>query len=90
MVEYQYEKTVVECAEDDGWYVKKITFQGVRGGPDRVFIKGGRTVWIEFKDWGKDADPLQAKVHREMRAAGAEVYVCDRPSKALKILGLTN
>lgn len=89
MVEYQYEKTVVQKAEAAGWYVKKYAFVGVRGGPDRMFIKDGRVVFIEFKDQGKTAEALQAKCHREMREAGAEVHCLDNPWAALRVLGLS-
>lgn len=88
MAEISVEGTVVGIAEAQGWFVRKIVWPGHKGAPDRVFIKDGRVVWIEFKDRGKPAHPLQARKHREMAAAGASVYLCDNVKDAAKILGL--
>lgn len=82
------EETVANIAEAQGWFQRKVHW-GInrRGAPDRVFIKGGRTVWIEFKD---DATPglLQNREHRRMRDAGAELHVVDNIEDGLRILGL--
>lgn len=88
MVEKAVESPVCVRAERAGWFVRKVGWLGRIGAPDRVFIKGGRTVWIEFKDGGKEARLSQQLEHDRMRAAGAEVYVCDNVSDALRILGL--
>jgi hypothetical protein len=88
MVEIAVEMPVVKRAERAGWFVRKVGWIGRRDAPDRLFIKGGRTVWIEFKDYGEVARLSQKLEHERMRAAGAEVYVCDTVSEALRILGL--
>lgn len=88
MVEKAVEMPVVARAEKAGWFVRKVAWTGRIGAPDRVFIKGGRTVWIEFKREGKTARLAQTLEHDRMRAAGAEVYVCDNVSDALKALGV--
>lgn len=79
---------VVRRAEQAGWFVRKVVWAGRIGAPDRVFIKGGRVVWIEFKGKGEMARLSQTLEHDRMRTAGAEIHVCDNAFDALKILGL--
>lgn len=88
MVEAEVEGTVVGKAERAGWFVRKIAYVGRRAAADRLFIKGGRTVWIEFKRPGKTARPGQALEINRMKGAGAEVHVVDRVEDGLAILGL--
>lgn len=88
MVEANVELTVVMKAEKDGWFVRKIAYPGRRGATDRVFIKNGRTVWIEFKDTGKEAQALQARNRQKMIDAGAECHVVDNIMDGLRILGI--
>lgn len=88
MVELGVEMPVVRRAEAAGWFVRKVQWVNRIGAPDRVFIKGNRTVWIEFKDAGKKPRKAQELEHDRMRAAGAEIYYCDNAYDALKILGL--
>lgn len=89
MVERTVEYTVVGLAEKQGWFCRKIVWPGHRGAPDHVFIKGGRVVWIEFKDQDEPLSPLQARKHRAMLAAQAEVHAVDRVRDGAAILGLT-
>ena len=79
---------VVRRAEKAGWFVRKLAWPGRIGAPDRVFIKDGRVVWIEFKDAGKRPRKSQELEHDRMKAAGAEIYWCDNVLEALQILGI--
>lgn len=88
MVESAVEMPVVKRAEAAGWFVRKVQWVNRIGAPDRVFIKGGRVVWIEFKDRGQVPRKSQELEHDRMRAAGAEIHYCDNSFDALKILGL--
>lgn len=85
-IEDDIETKVVHEAELAGWFVRKLGWVGRTSAPDRLFIKKGRVVFIEFKAPGKDANPTQAKEHDRMRDKGAEVYVCDSIREALAIL----
>jgi hypothetical protein len=87
-MEANAESIVVTRAEATGWWVRKVSWVNRKAAPDRVFAKNGRTVWIEFKDKGKEPGLLQTREHAEMRRAGMEVYTCDTVLEALKILGL--
>lgn len=79
-----------KIAKRNGWFVEKIMKTGRGGFPDRLYIKDGREVHIEWKALGKKATPLQLERHAEMRAHGAEVYVVDNIDDANRILGIGN
>lgn len=88
-VETAIENHVVEKAEAAGFFVRKVTWQGRKSAPDRVFSREDRgTVWIEFKAPGEDARTDQKLEHKRMRAAGMEVHVCDSAASAKRILGI--
>lgn len=88
MIEKAVELPVVHRAEKAGWFVRKLAWPGRNGAPDRVFIKDGRVVWIEFKRPGKKPRLSQELEHDRMKAAGAEIYWCDNVLEALQILGI--
>ena len=87
-MESAVEMPVVRRAEAAGWFVRKVSWVGRNGAPDRLFAKDGRDVWIEFKDHGKVPTLLQLQEHKRMREAGMEVYVFDNAHDALKVLKL--
>jgi hypothetical protein len=79
-------QAALDFAESRGWWQAKFVSPSKRGVPDRIFIRKGRVVFIEFKRRGKEATTQQKKRHREMRAHGAEVYVVDNLAEAKRIL----
>ena len=87
-VEDTIESTVVGKAERAGWFTRKVAWTGRTSAPDRVFIKDGRTVWIEFKRAKKKAVGLQAKEGQEMMDHGAEWHSVNTIADGLRILGL--
>lgn len=97
-MEANVEMPVVRRAERGGWFVRKLGWIGRTGAPDRFFAKktkrcpscgrSSRIVLIEFKDTDEEPTLNQIEEHKELRDAGVEVYVCDRPDEALRILGL--
>lgn len=88
------ESTIEEvCCEDAkaaGWKVKKISFPGSRGALDRMFVKDGRIVFIEFKRPGKlkNTSTSQDDTIKELTEAGAECHVVDTPLAVYRILGI--
>lgn len=83
------EDTVVASAENAGWLVRKLSYVGRRGAPDRWFMKDGVVIFVEFKRSGKKrADPLQQREHLRMRNAGFTVHVIDNIESGLALLGL--
>lgn len=80
---------VVRRAERAGYYVRKVSWVGRNGAPDRLFARKDRgQVYIEFKAPGEVPRRLQREEHKAMREAGIEVHVCDSVSDALRILWL--
>lgn len=88
--ESKIEKDSVKMAEVDGWYSRKFTSPGRRGAFDRVFMKAGRIVWIEYKDPERKLklDPLQGVEYRKLKAHGAEAFVCESTEGTCQILGI--
>lgn len=82
------EGTVCNWAEEDGWHVRKLGYPGRRGAPDRMFIKDGRVVFVEFKRPGKKADALQRRELSKLLAHGADVLTCDSIEEACAHLGI--
>lgn len=76
------ESDATDFAEGHGWWTCKFTSPGLRGVPDRIYLRERigikRTVFVEWKKDGEPPSVQQLKRHREMRNAGAEVYVLDR------------
>lgn len=68
---------VCRLAKDAGWLVFKFVSPSNSGVPDRIFIKDGRVVFIEFKAPGKKPTMLQNRIITKIRKAGIEAYVCD-------------
>ena len=88
MAESQIEKTVCNKAEAAGFLVRKVQWVGRRGAPDRLFIRNGEHIWIEFKDGDKPPSALQLNNRKHMRLAGAEVHVVGTVKHGLEVLGL--
>ena len=83
------ERPAVKLAKDQGWKVRKLSFIGTRGAPDRLFGRAGRAVLIEFKAPGEEPTIQQSRRHAELREAfGFEVHVCDSVDRAKEILDL--
>lgn len=79
------EKRACDWAEADGWYVRKFSAPGRRGVPDRIFIKNGRVVFIEFKT--EKGKPTQLQKHEllELQNAGVEAYIA-RTAEEVKLI----
>ena len=71
------ESTVCNTARKHGWLVRKFASPGRRGVPDRLFMRNGVSLFIEFKATGKRASHQQKTEHNNIRRAGIEVYVID-------------
>lgn len=85
-LESKVESETKRYAESRGWWCVKFVSPGLRGVPDRLFIREGRHVFIEFKRPGEEPTEQQYKRHREMRAHGAEVHWTDNLEQAKEIL----
>lgn len=77
MLERDIESWSSRKARDAGWWNRKFTSPGNRSVPDRIFGKGGRVFWVEFKATGKVPTELQEEEHKLMRQHGLTVYWTD-------------
>jgi hypothetical protein len=74
-LESKVEKDCVDWAQSQGWLTMKYT--GERGYPDRIFIKGGATIWVELKREGNEPTKAQRYKIRKLKEAGADAYWTD-------------
>ena len=77
MLESKIEKEVTKYAELLGWLAYKFTSPGKRGVPDHIYFKEGRTLLIEFKQWGKMPSNLQRLHINKIEAQLIDVYIID-------------
>ena len=87
--EKKLEKRCSDLAKANGWYTRKFSSPSNRGVPDRIFIKEGRVVFIEFKAPGNEPTPLQAHEIDLIRKKGGNVYwvsIVENFKRALDIL----
>lgn len=72
--EQSIEDRVVAFAKKKGWKVYKFKAPGNRGVADRIFLKSGRTFFIEFKKPRGVTAKLQRVFQRDMLAEGFGSY----------------
>lgn len=83
------ERRIVKDAKGEGWTVRKVTFPGTRGAPDRIFGKDGRCMMIEFKRKDGEARLQQLRRQNELKYIfGIEVYMCDNIEHGRLLLSL--
>jgi hypothetical protein len=70
MNESTIERTVTLHAKRLGWISLKLSGAHDRGKPDRMYLRRGVTVFIEFKAPGKLPTALQNKWIKDLREAG--------------------
>lgn len=71
MTEAQIEKKVCNyAAKNYGWKNMKLSGSHDRGKPDRMFMRKGITVFVEFKSEGKMPSVLQNKWLGDLRELG--------------------
>lgn len=74
--EKQIEKSACHWARNNGWYTRKFSSPAHRGVPDRIFIKDGRVVFVEFKTATGQCTALQCMEIDTIREHSGEVYIC--------------
>jgi len=78
MRESYIEKVVCNHAKDLGWLVYKwVSPGGGLGLPDRILLRKGEILFIEFKAPGRKPRPAQAAMHRKLANEGFKVLVID-------------
>ena len=87
-MEKHIEAKVRAKAIEAGWLCYKFTSPSRRSVPDRLFIRDGRVVFIEFKRPGGKLTSGQEREIERLRKAGAEVHVCYSVEEACDALGI--
>jgi hypothetical protein len=77
MRESTIEKAVCAYAKSKGCLTLKLSGMNQRGQPDRMFIRSGRVLFIEFKSPGKRPTLLQLKWLIDLGDQGMTVAWCD-------------
>lgn len=78
MRESAVESLFVQLAEADGWEVRKLTWPGRRGAPDRIIMRGPAPpalVFVELKAPKGRLSVTQKREHARLRAMGFRVVV---------------
>lgn len=82
MRERDVEAHLVKAVKAAGGEVRKVSWIGRRGAPDRVaMLPGGLLYWIELKRPGGVAEAHQAREHDRMMKMGQRVLVLDTLEK---------
>ena len=77
---------VIDYGKANDWLVRRVQWIGRTGAPDTLFMKGGVSLWIEFKDEGKEPTIQQEREHARMRRAGLLVFVIDNVEAGTRLL----
>ena len=77
MREADLERKCCEWAKAHGWLAFKFVSPGRAGVPDRVYLRNGHAVFVDFKAPGKKPTDLQWLLISRIRYAGFSVLVCD-------------
>lgn len=88
MLERDIEAKAVALAKSYGWLAYKFTSPARASVPDRLFLREGVAVFIEFKSEKGRLTVGQEREHARLRAAGFPVFVCRSVQEALDALGL--
>lgn len=68
-----------DYAKSKGWLVYKFVSPGNAGVPDRLYVRCGKVIFVEWKRPSKNpkARARQESQHNRLRRAGVEVYLCN-------------
>lgn len=73
-------------ATNRGWLCRKLKTQNRRGAPDRMFMKMGVIIFVEFKDGDDVLSKLQIYEHKQYLKVGFKVHVVDNIEEFKKII----
>jgi len=86
MNESTIEKAVCAYAKTKGCITLKLAGMNQRGQPDRLFIRAGRCLFVEFKSPGKHPTALQLKWLANLNDQGMAVAWCDDIAKGKELI----
>lgn len=86
MRESTIEKAVCAYAKTKGCITLKLAGMNQRGQPDRLFIRDGKALFLEFKSQGKKPTALQIKWLLDLTAQGMNAMWCDSIPDGKKLI----
>lgn len=85
--EKDIEYAVGRHGKKTGWLNYKFQSPNNRGVPDRIFMRGGTILFIEFKRPGAKPSRLQKRVHSQIREHGGfDTHVVDSIEAGIELL----
>ena len=81
-LEKDLERRHAKLAAERGWLVRKVQWPGRTGAPDRMYIKDGVVVFLEWKRSGQRLRPVQEVEIEALWNAGVYAYRVDSVSDA--------
>lgn len=75
--ESRLEARARRTAVRDGWLCRKLKTHNNRGAPDRMFLRDGRVLFVEFKAPDGILSKLQIYEHKQYAKRGITVHVID-------------
>jgi hypothetical protein len=73
--EKDVEKYLSKRVRQVGGEVRKVSWIGRRGAPDRLILLPGKTIWAELKGTSGRLAPHQAREIARLEAAGCVVWI---------------
>ena len=86
MLERQIEAAVCKYAKDEGCIVIKLNGPGDRGKPDRLILRDGKSLFVEFKRPGGRMSALQEKWQRDLREKGFTCETIDTVADGVRLV----
>ena len=88
MRESTIERAVCAYAKTKGCLTLKLSGQNQKGQPDRMFLRDGRIMFIEFKAPGKRPTALQARWLDRLADQDFSAYSCDDIDKGKQLIDI--
>lgn len=86
MRESEIEKRVCAHAKTKGWLAYKFVSPSNRGVPDRLLLRNGVCIFIEFKAEGKKATKLQQKVMSRIEDQEFDCHLVDSVEFGIEVI----
>lgn len=85
MLERDLERACTRIATAAGWLGFKFVSPGRRGVPDRLYIREGAFLFVEYKTPRGRVTPAQERTIAALRAAGARVEIIRDTASARRL-----
>ena len=86
MTEQQIQTKIINTLRKNGWYVNKLINTSLKGVPDLIAHKDGRTVYIEVKRPGQKPRELQIFRMQELENYGIKTFFVNNEVGLINLL----